>query len=403
MDEAELLCYAAIALLAKKKRKKRSMWTKEWLQKRNHYSHTNLLEELRLFPRDWFNYLRMTEVVYLNLLKLVTPMIEKRSTNMRESISPHERLSATLRFLATGRNYEDLKYSTLISPQALGRIIPETCAAILDALKDYYKFPQDEQDWLDIARGFEQRWNFPHCLGATDGKHVAIKPPPGAGSYFRNYKGFDSQVLLGIANSNYEFIYFSYGINGRVSDGGVFQYSDIYRKLHEKTLKLPNPSEVNGCVLPYVFIGDEAFSLTPEFMKPFRQNLLNVERRVYNYRLSRARRIIENVFGILVNRFKVLESKIIVDIENNKPIVLACCALHNYLRRVTPSTYSPPESYGVEDISTGEITTGLQTRDDMSLQHNRRGNINQTASHIRNLFVDYFNNAGQVPWQERFI
>ncbi|VEN57307.1 unnamed protein product [Callosobruchus maculatus] len=45
---------------------------------------------------------------------------------MRQSISPHERLTATLRFLATGRSYEDLKFSVAISPQALRQIIPET-------------------------------------------------------------------------------------------------------------------------------------------------------------------------------------------------------------------------------------------------------------------------------------
>jgi hypothetical protein len=57
------------------------------------------------------------------------------------------------------------------------------------------------------------------------GKHVAIVPPPGAGSYFFNYKGYNSQVLIGIANSNYEFIYLNFGTNGHVSDGGVFEYT----------------------------------------------------------------------------------------------------------------------------------------------------------------------------------
>ncbi|VVC94454.1 unnamed protein product [Leptidea sinapis] len=58
---------------------------------------------------------------------------------MRQAITPHERLTATLRFLANGRTYEDLKFTTLISPQSLGRIIPETCEAIFNALKDYCK------------------------------------------------------------------------------------------------------------------------------------------------------------------------------------------------------------------------------------------------------------------------
>jgi len=83
--------------------------------------------------------MRMTEDVFCELLDLVSPHIEKKDTVMRESISSFERLSATLRFLATGMNYEQLKFPTAISAQALGRIVPETCRAILTVLKDYLK------------------------------------------------------------------------------------------------------------------------------------------------------------------------------------------------------------------------------------------------------------------------
>jgi hypothetical protein len=48
-----------------------------------------------------------------------------------------------------------------------------------------------------------------------------------------------------------------------------------------------------------VFVGDEAFALRKDFLKPFSQRELTNERRIYNYRLSRARRVIENVFGIM--------------------------------------------------------------------------------------------------------
>lgn len=78
--------------------------------------------------------MRMSEDCYKTLLELVTPRIQKQDTKLRDAISPHERLSATLRFLATGRKYEDLKFSVIISPQALSSIIPEVCAAIIQVL-----------------------------------------------------------------------------------------------------------------------------------------------------------------------------------------------------------------------------------------------------------------------------
>ena len=117
-----------------KKKSIRSRWVKSWLQKRSNYSHINLMEELRLEPDDFRNYLRMDEDTYVELLSMVTPLIAKQDTHMRKSISSHERLSATLRFLATGRSFEDLKYTAVISPQALGKIIPETCKAICKVL-----------------------------------------------------------------------------------------------------------------------------------------------------------------------------------------------------------------------------------------------------------------------------
>lgn len=130
----------ALEVSKKKQKRKRSKWVKTWLKKREEYSHANLLNTLRLEVDDYRNYLRMDEDTYIELLNLVTPIIKKQDTIMRKSISPHERLSATLRFLATGRAFEDLKYSTIISPQALGNIIPDVCIAIIQVLsKDYMK------------------------------------------------------------------------------------------------------------------------------------------------------------------------------------------------------------------------------------------------------------------------
>lgn len=137
-DDALAIVGLLLAMENPKKKAKRKYWSKSWLQKRKTFSHVNLLKDLRFSPKDWHNYLRMDEDTYLKLLSLVAPFIQKKDTIMRTAISPHERLSATLRFLATGRTYEDLKFSTAISPQALSSIIPETCRAIYKVLREDY-------------------------------------------------------------------------------------------------------------------------------------------------------------------------------------------------------------------------------------------------------------------------
>lgn len=84
------------------------------------------------------NYLRMDEETYQHLLSLVTPALKKQDIHIRRAISPHEKLAATLRYLATGRTYTDLQYSVAISQPSLSRFIPETCNAIFNALKKEY-------------------------------------------------------------------------------------------------------------------------------------------------------------------------------------------------------------------------------------------------------------------------
>ncbi|KAG8248856.1 hypothetical protein J6590_032430 [Homalodisca vitripennis] len=88
---------------------------------------------------------------------------------------------------------------------------------------------------------------------------------------------------------NYRLIYFSFGVNGRVSYGGVLACCDINEKMLEKTLSVPKPTMVDGTLLPYEFIADEAFELRDDLMKPFNASVLNHERRICNYRFSRAR------------------------------------------------------------------------------------------------------------------
>ncbi|CAH2009731.1 unnamed protein product [Acanthoscelides obtectus] len=134
------LAVGTIILLESEKKKKR-VWVKEWLQKREQFTHLRLLKCIQSCePLDVINYLRMDYDAFQELLMLVKPLIEKKNTLFREAVSVEERLLATLRFLATGRSYKDLKFSCIISPQLLGRIIPETCRAIYNCLRKKYLF-----------------------------------------------------------------------------------------------------------------------------------------------------------------------------------------------------------------------------------------------------------------------
>ena len=85
-----------------KQRKNRSFWAKKWPLERSRIKYTTLFEELRLYPADFTSFLRMSEENYLELLSILDPVLKKQDTVLRQSIGSHERLTATLRFLATG-------------------------------------------------------------------------------------------------------------------------------------------------------------------------------------------------------------------------------------------------------------------------------------------------------------
>jgi len=111
--------------------------------------------------------------------------------------------------------------------------------------------------------------------------------------------------------------------------------------------------------VPYVLVADDAFSLSENIMLPYTTNLSKKSpKRVFNYRLSRVRRIIENAFGLLSSVFRVFRKPIEVKIEETiVNIVLACVYLHNFLRTQSDSTnyYSISGCFDSEDASTGEI------------------------------------------------
>ena len=250
--------------------------------------------------------------------------------------------------------------------------------------------PQTSNEWRKIAEEMKKRWNFPNCIGALDGKHIVFRPPRSAGSTFYNYKNTNSIIFLGLVDASYKFIYVDVGVNGRVSDGGVFRESDLAEALNANSLNLPNdePLERGGMPVPFVIVADDAFPLQRHLMKPFPARDLTQNKRIFNYRLSRARHNVENAFGILANRFRIFLTTIALSPEKVEIITLAACALHNFLCTERDNTYVPNES---------ELETLINFPTRLPQQVGNRHA--QDAMTIRNVFMEYFNSVGSVPWQ----
>ncbi|CAH1969326.1 unnamed protein product [Acanthoscelides obtectus] len=127
-------------------KRQRTFWVRKWIQRITTLGiHEKLLTELRNEdPMQLKNFLRMSAEDFDFLLNLVRNKISRKNTKMRQVISPEERLSLTLRFLATGDSYHSLMYFYRIPVSTIARIVSQCCAAIHEVLqKEYLKDYQE--------------------------------------------------------------------------------------------------------------------------------------------------------------------------------------------------------------------------------------------------------------------
>lgn len=99
-----------------------------------------------------------------------------------------------------------------------------------------------------------------------------------SGSLFYNYKNYFSIVLLAIVDVNYKFIYIDVGAFGKEADSTIFEKTPFYKKLENNELNIPRSQPLPGTAgpnIPYSFIGDEAFSLSQDVMRPFGGKVLS--------------------------------------------------------------------------------------------------------------------------------
>eukprot|EP00795_Rhopilema_esculentum_P005709 gene5709-10959_t len=351
-----------------------------------------------------------------HLLTLVSPKIAKKDTSFRKSIPAAERLALTLKFLATGDAQQSLSYSFRISKSSVSRIISETCEAIYASLAGKYLSPPTTQsDWLTISRQFEELWNMPNVIGCIDGKHIRIECPKLSGTLYHNYKGFFSIVLLAICDANYCFTLFDLGQYGSNNDSGVLANSQMGRMFEDDALNVPGERKLCGDdqkSLPYFLLGDEIFPLKTWLLRPYPGQNANEEQKVYNYRHSRARRVIENAFGILTARWRIFQKPIRGTVANAEKYTLACLALHNYLRLTENAYYSPSGFMDSEDKD-GNIIPGewrLQRCNEThfggidELRPVRGSRARTDAIEARDRLKKYLNSdEGSVPWQLQYV
>lgn len=383
----------------KRKAKPRRWYVRPWIEEREKYGHYHqLLPELQAKDPDTFRYyLRVDHGLFQQILERIKPHITRQDTNWKKALEPGLRLAITLRFMATGEAYKSMALNFRTAGNSISTLVPDTCEAIItEFMKDVIVCPSTPQDWKDVAEGFGSTWHFYNALGAIDGKHVAIQAPLNSGSYYFNYKGYHSIVLLALVDARGKFMYVDVGANGSCSDAGIFQVTHLRHALENNTAGLPPPAPLPGDdrPVPFFILGDAAFPMREWLQKPYPQKGLRQNERNYNYRLSRARRVVENAFGMWANRFRVFLTTINLKPETVQKLVLASCIIHNLLRDFNPDNYRLPEH-------APETPEGDWIRDPLDgLEPRPRQSGSVRAKSVRTYLTKYYNRHGnRLPWQ----
>ncbi|KAK3726594.1 hypothetical protein RRG08_057671 [Elysia crispata] len=249
------------------------------------------------------------------------------------------------------------------------------------------------------SKTFEEMWQFPNCIGALGGKHIAIKAPSGEGLSYYNYKHFHSIILLALVDANLKFLYVDVGANGRSGDAGVFRDSPLFQGLERKSLNVPRDKPLPGMdqPTPHVIVGDDAFPLKTYLMKPYPDKgdvglKEKMQSRIFNYRLSRARRYSKNAFVTLCQRFGIFQSAINLTPDKAILVTQTAICLHNFLITERNRSYNN---------RTQELT--MQQDSLTSLAYHKANRSADNARQIRDLFKQYVNGPGAVPWQKNHI
>ncbi|XP_067625798.1 uncharacterized protein [Eurosta solidaginis] len=352
-----------------------------------------------------FGLTRMRRPIFDLLLCLVRGFLE----NPKQQICAEERIAITVMYLAHGTSFEVIASMHKLGRTTVRNIVLETCEVLWNVLSPVYLSEPSTSQYLDIAQDFLRLWNIPNCVGAIDGKHIAIKCPNNSGSLYFNYKKFHSIVLKATCDAKYTFTSATIGSYGGQSDGGIFQQTAFGRSLLQNSLPLPPNAPLwngSGVDFPYFFVGDAAFPLKENLMRPYPGNQLPHIKAIFNYRQSRARRVIENSFVILSARWRVFHKPIESSPDHCEIIVLACLVLHNFIMLNDHHRWYCPDDF--VDTDNSEQTQNGRWRIDVeiaggplpSITSSRR-NASTAAFRLRDILADYFINQGAVPFQNR--
>lgn len=176
------------------------------------------------------------------------------------------------------------------------------------------------------------------------------------------------------------------------------------KAIRENRFNLPPEQIIPGTTIsaPFIVVGDQAFPLSINLMRPYpeKQVINNTQKEEFNYRLSRARRVSENAFGISANLFPIFYKPIDLRCEETRNnLIVSSCLLHNLIRDENIDFFLRFQT----DISSVEIGSTVNNnidRIDSFTQNTEHSTELNSAIKVRETFTQYFSKEGALTWRK---
>ena len=139
------------------------------------------------------------------------------------------------------------------------------------------------------------------------------------------------------------------GAAGSTSDAQIFKHTDFRHKIEDGSISFPDNESlgIGGPKVNFFLLRDNTFPLKLWLMRPYSSHGMDLKERVFNYRISRGRTVVENAFEILMSRFRIFQSPLQQEPPAVNRVVMASLVLHNLLRIRYPTAQQ--EDFGERD------------------------------------------------------
>ncbi|KAB0805325.1 hypothetical protein PPYR_02295 [Photinus pyralis] len=272
---------------------------------------------------DFKSHFRISRITFENLVQVLGPSLKERNVQGigRHCHSPDLQLLVSLTMFSNQTVYRLLSDKFDISKSTAWLYVRKVTEALKEVSSIYISWPTGATA-NNISEKFKERQNFPGVIGAIDGCHILITPPRNVQGSYCNRKGQHSIILQGVCDANYMFLDVFAGFPGSVHDARVFYNSPLGTKMRENPGELfPNNTHI---------LGDSAYKCSNYLLTPYRDNgHLSRKQKNYNFKHSSTRVYVEQTFGLLKGRFRILKHVHMYNVELIPDLILACCVLHN--------------------------------------------------------------------------